>query len=510
MKTKNLFSVAIRLLFIPVLTASAVANDLETRRAQVRQEAQDSYIQIEQALHGILQKANWNQRPDDAEILKAAELLETNRRNAVTYETPQKAGYMLLQSWVSYYQNEPVSNLNWAVRACRENPANGDAWVSQTLFSLIYNRRPVEPQPARPQRPQPTRQRPGAQPTEMIAASAAPPFGHPGTLDVDLNHLRRDFLRERFVRQEYQTIDGQKIVYDPATDILCLLVWRGEEAVDPNTPGAPKPQDGPLARDRAATPVETTAIPAEYSLENQQAYFEIIRQMLSDKKEVKFAEINVNSPAVAEQLLRDHKPVAPLVTAAHPHSGAIPFARLDVSVPFMAIIEKDGQVKYAGVADGFVPAFILTHLTGVPIDLQIFQPVEGPSEHPYQYDRMSPTPRQARTAADPNRPAGPDEINPRLRPTVQPPAETAAPQYRQLPDHQKLDAEKRLAAARDFFMNAPRLRVITYKNGIDMCRAIIRDYPDTEYADQARQLLQKIPERQRELYNVTPEELGRR
>jgi hypothetical protein len=48
----------------------------------------------------------------------------------------------------------------------------------------------------------------------------------------------------------------------------------------------------------------------------------------------------------------------------------------------------------------------------------------------------------------------------------------------------------------------------TYKKGVDMCRNIMRKYPDTKYAEEARKLLRKVPERHKERYNITDEETG--
>ena len=53
-----------------------------------------------------------------------------------------------------------------------------------------------------------------------------------------------------------------------------------------------------------------------------------------------------------------------------------------------------------------------------------------------------------------------------------------------------------------------RLPVMGYKNMVDACREIIEKYPDSEYAFKARRMLRDIPERYRERYNITDEEMG--
>ena len=517
MRIKKLFYTGIVLSVFLTSASLFAAAETDDRREQLRLEAQASYEQVKLALAGILEKVNLNQRPDAAQIQSAAELLEANRRNATVFDNTQKTGYMLLQSWISYFQNDPVANLNWAVRACREDLTNGDAWISQTLFSFIYGRRPVEPQAPRPQRPQPEtrrQQQPRPQPrarqgepmmeTPEITYNPQAPYGQPGTLAFDLTLLRRDVFRERFGRMELQTVDNKKIVYNPAADVLCILFWKGEEAVDPNAPGAKKPALAPGHTPEMASPMLMDGTASSLGLDSQQAYFEVMMDVLADKKDIKFVEINTNSQAGSAAALRDHHPVAPLVAAALPQSGAAAFSRMDVKIPFMAIIDKEGQVKYAGVANGFMPAFILTHITGTPIDLEAFVPAGGtfsPMEMRPQMmmepEMMMPDPFMMApppAPADPNRPA---------------PKTQAQPQkLRELPLEQQVEAEKKLAYTQGLYMKGSRSGVQSYKRGVEMCREIIRDYPNTKYAEEARHLLRQVPERQRTLYKITDAELG--
>jgi hypothetical protein len=525
MKTKDLFFAGIiALILLCGLSPLDAAEETEARREQLRQEAQTSYAEITQSLNAIFEKANLNQRPDDAMIKRAAECLEKNRRNAVVYDSTQKTGYMLLQSWVSYYQNDPVSNLNWATRACREDPSNGDAWISQTLFSYIYGRRPIEPQPARPQRQQPAqrqqseqrqlneqrRQRPQPRgrnadaPVEMAPVSTPDaPFGRSGALDFDLNSLRREFFGERFVRQEYLTVDNKKVIYNPGSDILCVLFWRAEEAVDPNTTRSQRQTAATTGVD-PMHPVGGAVVAPAQSLENQKAYLKVLVDALASKPEIKFIEINTNSAAVSRDAVKDYKPTAPLVAAAVPQSGALQFVRLDVPAPFLAIIDKEGLVKYAGSAGGFMPAFILSHLTGAGINLSGLadaRPQTRPGVEAYFPEVMAPPMLVPVLPNDPNRPVA-DPNQPR-------PAPQAQKQDIELPDEQAMQAEKKIIYARELFAPVARMPVFNYKSCVDACREIIRDYPGTKYAAEARLLLSKVPEKERATYNVTSEELGR-
>jgi len=535
MKENRFFLAVIILCVLPTAAWAAPIADPDARREQMRLEAQASYEPLGQMLKAILEKATYNQRPSPQQTEDAAALLEANKRNAVLYESPKKAGYMLLQSWVSYNRNKAVNTLNWAVRACKEDPTNGDAWVSQTLFSLLYGQKPVDPQAlvrkpqtqTDPQRQRPQRpQRPGRTAEEVpmetaVTYNEATPYGQPGVLTFDVGSLNREFLRERFAAMELKTVDNQQFSYSPAADILCLLIWRDEETSDPNTPGATPARnesamDNPMGMMEGMGQVGATG----HSLDDQQAYFEVMIEALAAKKEVKFLEVNTNSPAGYKQAVAHHRPVCSLVAAGDPQSGAAPFLRLNVKSPFMAIIDKEGKVKYAGPADGFVPAFILTHITGVAIDLESFQPAQQ-TAIPMQMEMMPGEmsgmmmpdmydPNKMPSPADPNKKptlADPNRFHPQspIAPQSVMPAEK---QYRQLPLEEQMAAEKKITFIRDLYIKGSRSKIQSYKRGVDMCREVLRDYPNTIYADQARQELRKVPENKRATYNITDAELG--
>jgi hypothetical protein len=50
--------------------------------------------------------------------------------------------------------------------------------------------------------------------------------------------------------------------------------------------------------------------------------------------------------------------------------------------------------------------------------------------------------------------------------------------------------------------------ILSYSQTVAICRGIIKDYPGTEYEQQARMLLREVPEDLRPQYNLSDEELG--
>jgi hypothetical protein len=69
-----------------------------------------------------------------------------------------------------------------------------------------------------------------------------------------------------------------------------------------------------------------------------------------------------------------------------------------------------------------------------------------------------------------------------------------------------LEAQQKLMFAQHNFKMAQK-GILGYSQVVALCRGVIQDYPDTEYAQQALDLLRQIPEDQRAQYNLTDEEL---
>ena len=77
-----------------------------------------------------------------------------------------------------------------------------------------------------------------------------------------------------------------------------------------------------------------------------------------------------------------------------------------------------------------------------------------------------------------------------------------------LENPQYLKAAQLLEYARTLFIPLGRKTGMSSKIGVDLCREIITKYPETEYADEARKLLRKVPERDRKRLKITNEEMG--
>lgn len=87
--------------------------------------------------------------------------------------------------------------------------------------------------------------------------------------------------------------------------------------------------------------------------------------------------------------------------------------------------------------------------------------------------------------------------------------EPNAADFKELTDDEQVDAEKLFEMAM-FQRKEGRLPGMSnsYKLMVDYCRQIIQKYPGSEYAFKARRMLGDIPERFRQQYNITEEEIN--
>jgi len=520
----------------------------------MEQEAQAMASVVQKALTDLLEPVPRNHRPSQDLIQKSQLVIENTKRYFPGFDDKPKAQFMLLQAWTAFYQDDPEQALNWSIRACRTDEASQDTWISQAVFGLLNGRPPALPRIEEP--------RPESQPERAIARrprrneiAAVPkpqPYSEKGILEFDLLGLNIRMFREQFERVEFQTTAGEKIAYTPGTDTLCMLFWQGQESLsDANdisgNRNSQQPANGVQDEvQRAIQEAMQQVVPEmaegmsmdsgdsygdsqKTGIESQRRYFEVLMDACKDRPEIKFLQINTFKPSLPEAvsvLPDDSQGPIPTVVAAAPQSNAQKFAGLPVEKPFMVIVGKEGRVQYAGTAADFVPAFILTELTGVEIDLAKQSPTaesqafpEGMMDPMMMEMMMMEGMPVGRVAVDPNRPVSDpkkivaDPNNPVADPNT--PVKTERParpraEFEDFPTQsieEGVRADKLLALAQMKIKESTKLRS-NPKQGIEACRQILAEFPNTQYAQQARELLRQVPERYQKMNNITDEELG--
>ncbi len=79
-------------------------------------------------------------------------------------------------------------------------------------------------------------------------------------------------------------------------------------------------------------------------------------------------------------------------------------------------------------------------------------------------------------------------------------------QFKPMSEEDQIEAERLLEVAIRHVSMA-RMGPIGLKTTVECCRQIIEKWPGTEYEFKAKRVLNKVPERHRATYNITPEEL---
>lgn len=186
-----------------------------------------------------------------------------------------------------------------------------------------------------------------------------------------------------------------------------------------------------------------------------------------DNPKVRFLAINLDDVSkkkkIVAELLKSSCPWAQVIAAEPGNKALKVFTSVDIRKATLVIIAPMGQVEYVGSAGGSEPQEILSRFSTV-------------AKRTEKTDKMVLYRKKPIEVSE-------EEFNPR--------------------------AEKLLENAKMFFRIGSRMIASkSYGQPIRMCRMVIKDYPNTKYADKARLLMRQVPQRYRKRYRITDEELG--
>jgi hypothetical protein len=472
----------------------------------------ETATRIQQSLDVILPEVNKGLKPAASPLAGSQRLLEESKRYFLQMDDKQKAQYCLLQSWSAYYADEiEVAHLN-AAKACKLDATNGDAWASQVAMALLADKRPMMPRAPKPVRTPRNRQNAGGMesPDMMRGGMEGTSQIQKGKLDFDLNLFLAEAVGKKFGPLQVHCLNGTTLDYQPGDAGLCVLFWRKFEAkaakADPN--GRPVPQAAPpmapMFEDTMMMGVSNQPLEGTPEV----AFSKLFQAGLANGR-MKFAAVNldssVNKRAVMEEMIARPQPWAQILVADQTEGlfseiGSIP---ADPGKPVLMMADTTGTIRYAGPAMGFIAPMLLEGI------------VSGGAANRGGTEEKTVSVIAPLAPADSNSLPADSNSLPRAtqkqKPAVQAPVrQTGQPQsqYKELSEEDKIQAERLVTYAEDLFMKTGAKHVTTYKRGIELCRQVMKDYPGSEYADKARQLLRQVPENQRSQYGITDHELG--
>lgn len=535
------------------------------RRQLAQNDIQESARRLDEMLVSILEMVNRNEKPTLQQLQDCKAAYDAARKYAPHYDDSMKCETFLLKAWTDYFTDDIQQAFLAAKSAAETDRTNHDANATQAAMSILLDRPPLKIEPRR------TRPAPGggADPyarTQGARANQLNVRASSGNiLQLDVDAIDASLLQKPVAPMKLTCINGTTLDYNPAQSNLCILFWNlgikdtPASLTEPNTPGqlprqplsrpaSPNVYDrtSPRMDDRTYRPQPDARRGAAYEdpgrrdpsydmynrpptdqygytpdlprptaagdplLQATAAYGRLFTSYIINPQ-VAFVAVNTdpitNAPAVLQKLMDNPWPWAN-VMAAVPVSGAAQFANIATERPTLAIVDSTGKIKYAGPAEGFLAPMVLQHLAGQPIslaDLAGAGLAAGQTPPPAVLGSLrnllgAQTPPRAQVPQSPPVVAAPR----------QPAQQTAAAQD---DDEEELTPEnyaarRKLEAASQLFIPAGRKTLLTSKRGIEICREIIREYPNTKYAREARLLLRQVPENERARYNVTNEEMG--
>ncbi len=344
-------------------------------------------------------------------------------------------------------------------------------------------------------------------------------------LDFDVEALNTDMLGEKIRPLQLNCLNGTSFSYTPQKSNICILLWQLEDVKEPNNIGEmrtaprrskkPSPTKTANPRDRQMPsmlglgrgmppgrmlpgmregrfPGRNKAVENPFS--SQMSAFANLFNSQIGSGQMKFVAVNTNSiyhrQEVIEKVSENPWPWAQVMA----DDSTAQFADIDVDPqkPMLVIASKDGTIKYAGPAAGFLAAMVINDRLGLASATD-FVANKPPPQTTNAMTQAMQQMFQSLTNNTQN-----NSVQPRL------PNSVNNDKYEDLAVD--VQAGKLLEHARAYYKIGTRFT--TPKTFVELCRRILREYPNTHYAEEARQLLRKLSERHRKRYKVTNEEMG--
>ncbi len=536
------------------------------RRDQAAQAIETAAREMDQMLVQVLEMVNQQARPRPEMLDASKRTVIAARKYGTRYSAALKCEILMLQAWNGYFADDMPTAVMAASKAYKTNSTNRDAEATNATMALLMDRKPKKIEPRKPRTTSSNYSRGGRGNPQVDAYSRTQnPRGggqdgrasSGNILDLDVDALDLDLIGQTVSPMQVNCLNSTTFSYDPAQSNLCILFWQlGSKSAsgEPNNMTTGRPRSMPGRSTGRSTPAGRSggrgvydergygggrgtydergygggrgaydergygggrgaydeygagyrqpdagraARNADPFASGMTAYGQLFGSYLAHPK-VKFLAVNVDpirsGPTVVNKLLESPWPWAH-VMAAQSGSGMAQYADMNCKQPMLAIVDTSGKIKYAGPAAGFLAPMMLKRLAGAPVSSGSIRPPVGTTPPKTIFN-----PFKGLLGGQSNKPkpAQPVPINPRPNRVNEDDSEITPESYQ---------AGKLLEYAK-MYVSAGRRPVLTSKKGVDLCRQIIREYPNTKSEQEARLLLRRVPEFERKRYNITDEEMG--
>jgi len=483
---------------------------------------------INDAYVKMAENINANQKPTKDQIASNETALRVPSASRARMDKTMQAKYYILKAWNEYFSDDLKNAQNAAMGAVKALSTAEDARATLTAITLLAGQQPVMKINKNP-RPKTSKQNQFYNTYNSYNTSSA------GTnlLDLDVDSVLTDLTDprspEKILPMELNCLNSTIFKYTPGSESLCVIFWKLSEkdlaSLSPSEPNDPSAAGKKPAVSSSSKAYQNTqrqyhqGYEDEYAMQygsnpygnngarKQNPTFlsntNAFKQMFSrafGTDDVKFLAVNTDTLAtkqkVAETIMDSPWPWAH-VMAHDPKSRDTQFKKIAITheKPLMVITSKDGTIRYAGPAVGFLAPMMLSKLTGADDNMTAATESQSPNGQNGVANSIMSLFNKPKTTggntADNIKPANTKQV-------------THQPAKMEFVD--EFAAGKLLENAR-LYMKLGR-RAATPKKGIELCRELLKKYPNTKYSEEARVLLRGLSERNRKKYNVTDEELG--
>jgi hypothetical protein len=475
---------------------------------ETSRDARDAERLIEDALEMILRMVQENADVPAGTIDKLQNALKQGASKRKQFSDQGQSSYYLLYAWTTYLQGDIEKASQISAKAYRTAPGSQDAHISYITLSILAGEQ--------------IRQLPERM-TKNLSRKR-------GELEFDLESLNNELMGTEFPTGKMNCINNAVYEYQ-GNENICAMLWQLEEKTshrtdddqENNTPADPceiaarkrkqrqsrnrqpnqmqPPMGGPMPGmpgmpgqgydmpDRPQGPKVTESLS-----EQMQAFADWYIDRYNSK-DIKFLAVNTDQKSAKEKVVQtlcaNPWPWAQIMAAEQ--NNMQKFNEMNIKGALCLFTDDNGTIIYAGPSTGFVPKMILNSIA----QIKSSKPKPARTTQTAQNRQRQTSQQRRRQNAD-------------SRKERQTPAGTGLDQEAKMAPEEEYRAQKLIETAKGFMKSGYTMGQFTgYRRGIDMCREVLEKWPNSKYADQARDLLNQIPERYHKRYKITPEELGR-
>jgi len=452
-------------------------------------EARDASDDISFKLQTVLKVVNSGKLLQKADTKVVEKTLAEAKRYFPTFSPESQCQYHLLSAWANYFAHKQRKALNDAEKAFQADSENENAQATRWAMSILNKDYRILKELAKEGSSIFTAETPTTQRSRRTGRRG---YDSENVLNLDPTSIKADLFGKTIQNVQLRCLNSSTLSYTPGDSAMCILFWKLPlaELSDASEGGYTMPGMAMPQRPRRSGRSGRNDDTSEIFTEQVEAFAKLFLAEMENPS-IRFLAVNIDTidmkPQVVAQLFKNPWPWAQVMADDPTNNPIAEFRTIDITQPTLAIVAADGSICYAGQVSGFLPQLVLTEAVS-KIKSSLFHKEtltvsDVDDENMDSNNVSSPLSVESGTLGD-DRQSG-----------------------------QTAGTEQDLMLAEQTYKQAVGFNRIGKRSGayrpmVESCRKIFREYPQTPYAEKARQLLRQMPKRHRARYKLTDEELG--